>query len=265
METRNYKIANSMWDSVLREFCLDSVLAPEQSTRMRHYYRHLLNRNTRAFFRHHFSHRIAFILEQMRLNGGITLLDVGCGMGTQAILYSLLGYSVTGLDVNAQDIAIAMDRTQYYACLWRRNLNVNYIVANAPDYALGNSKPYDVVVALESLSHIQPIETFLDNVGNLLAPGGLFIVSDTNSLNPVVRLKLHHSATYKRVLSAPSLSRMLHTRGFKCCGILGSGFIPPVVARNATLFRSAKTAEGMLCKLPGHYLAGVSYTIVATK
>ncbi len=276
-----------MCGSVLDELGRSDILEPEQSARMRYYYRHLLDSKRSAFFRHHFSQRLAYVLEQMGNAGpGATVLDVACGMGTQAILYGLMGYSVTGLDINTQDIAIAQRRTQFYSHPLGRPLNINYMVASATDYALGDSRPYDVVVVQEAISHIHPAESFLDNIGNLLIPGGLLIVSDTNALNPLVRLKLFREVgswsyvvreardevsgevqryAYKRVFSVPSLAHMLRARGFRRRGARGSGFIPPVVARTKALFRAAKGMERLLYMLPGHYLVGTSYTLAVQK
>ncbi len=282
-----YQIADSMYGTVLEELGRNDILEPEQSARMRYYYRHLLDPKRSAFFRHHFSQRLSYILKQMGAAGpATTVLDVACGMGTQAILYGLLGYAVTGVDMNRDDIAIARRRLAFYSEHLGTSLNVQCEVADAISFVQQHHGPYNAAIVLEAISHIHPAESFLDNVGNLLVPGGRFIVSDTNALNPLVRLKLFREVgtwryvvreardevtgevrryAYKRVFSVPSLGRMLRARGFRRRGALGSGFIPPVVTRSMALFRAAKGAERVLCMLPGHYLIGTSYTLVAQK
>ena len=90
-----YQLANSVYASVLQELQRDDVLESAAAERMRHYYRHLLDPKRSTFFRHHASQRLAYILEHIASMGTeAAILDIACGMGTQAILYSLLGYTV---------------------------------------------------------------------------------------------------------------------------------------------------------------------------
>ena len=282
-----YQIADSVYVSVLLELQRDDILDTAAAERMRHYYRHLLDPKRSVFFRHHASQGLAYILEQVASMGPETaILDIACGMGTQSILYGLLGYTVTGLDISSQDISIAERRTRFYSNQLEHQLKATFVAGNAIDYVQGSNGPFDVVVVLEAISHIHPAEAFLDSVGSLLSPGGLLIISDTNGLNPAIRWKLFREVgtfgyvvreaqdpvtgevqrhVYKRVFSVPSLGRMLRARGYRIVGSRGSGFVPALLARQSGLFGIARATERLLYSLPGHHMLGTSYTLVAKK
>lgn len=112
---------------------------------------------------------------------GITQLrvaDIGCGAGTQAMLWAELGHSVSGLDVNAPLIEVAQRRAA------KRGLAVDFIVGTATDLPLETAS-VDVCLMPELLEHVADWESCLREASRSLAPGGLLYVSTTNTLCPV--------------------------------------------------------------------------------
>src|SRR3981081_209111 len=52
------------------------------------------------------------VAEQTGMSGQLDVADIGCGAGTQALLWAEQGHRVCGLDVNEPLIALATQRTQ---------------------------------------------------------------------------------------------------------------------------------------------------------
>jgi 2-polyprenyl-6-hydroxyphenyl methylase/3-demethylubiquinone-9 3-methyltransferase len=104
-------------------------------------------------------------------------LDIGCGAGTQAILWSELDHRVTALDVNEPLVQLARERAA------GRGLDIRFDVgtATALPYADGGM---DVVLLPELLEHVADWEGVLREAMRVLRPRGLLYLSTTNRLCP---------------------------------------------------------------------------------
>lgn len=101
---------------------------------------------------------------------GLKILDIGCGGGLVCEPLSRLGGHVTGIDADAQAIAVAAEHAQ------QSGLEITYHNGAAEDL----KGTFDVVLALEIIEHVANIEEFIQSCANLLKPGGLLIVSTLN-------------------------------------------------------------------------------------
>ena len=124
------------------------------------------------------------------------VLDAGCGVGYGTAFLAERARRVVGVDRSEDAIAYARRR---YA-----GPNVEFRVGDLlaleePDGA------FDVVCCFETIEHLPDQEAFLEEVGRVLRPGGLFVVSTpragTAGENPF----------HERELSAPELERLLRT------------------------------------------------------
>jgi ubiquinone/menaquinone biosynthesis C-methylase UbiE len=103
--------------------------------------------------------------------------DVGCGAGTQSIMWAREGHRVRGIDISTQLVDIARRRAG------EAGLGIDFGVASAtalpwPDAAL------DVCIAPELLEHVADWEAVLDECARVTRPGGLVYLSTTNLLCP---------------------------------------------------------------------------------
>ncbi len=108
----------------------------------------------------------------------LRVADIGCGAGTQSLLWAELGHSVLGLDVNAPLVEVAQRRAA------ERGLRVDFRVGTATALPLEDSS-VDVCLLPELLEHVPDWEACLREAARSLDVGGLLYVSTTNVLCPV--------------------------------------------------------------------------------
>jgi 2-polyprenyl-3-methyl-5-hydroxy-6-metoxy-1,4-benzoquinol methylase len=168
---------------------LDTWLSPQSATLVRDYPRTKqlgYPQHRQRWIDHGLAAQVEPVLEIMR--PGLQVLDAGCGLGSEAILFGLLGARVTGVDLRAEFVQAARERVRWWADAVMGSLNVRFVRANLLGRDWGGG--WDVVFAREALSHIHPRQAFLHLAYAELAPGGRLVVSDANSDNPYMRYKL---------------------------------------------------------------------------
>jgi SAM-dependent methyltransferase len=114
-----------------------------------------------------YANEAAYVADQSGRRAG-RLLDVACGTGRHAEAFAELGFDVTGIDYNAQLLAVARERTDGIA------------FAQADMRALPDpDEPYDVVTCLfDSIGYPLDDESIiaaLRSLGRQLAAGGALI------------------------------------------------------------------------------------------
>lgn len=108
----------------------------------------------------------------------LRVADIGCGAGTQSMLWAELGHSVFGLDVSGPLIEVARQRAA------ERALKIDFHVGTATALPLGDCS-VDVCLLPELLEHVPDWQTCLREAVRVLDAGGLLYLSTTNTLCPV--------------------------------------------------------------------------------
>lgn len=101
----------------------------------------------------------------------LKILDIGCGGGLVTEPMARLGGTVTGIDADAQAIAVAKEHAA------QADLKISYRVGTAETL---KQESYDVVLALEILEHVSDPQVFVQTCAHLSKPGGLIIFSTLN-------------------------------------------------------------------------------------
>lgn len=105
------------------------------------------------------------------------LLDVGCGPG---ILHQDLAasYSVTGVDVSAEQLALA----------GQHNPACRYEQIRGDDLGVGQAH-FDIVLAINVAHHVAPANRagFFRSAAAAVKPGGRFVMIEHNPFNPLTR------------------------------------------------------------------------------
>ncbi|MGM0420488.1 MAG: class I SAM-dependent methyltransferase [Bacillota bacterium] len=126
---------------------------------------------------------VDFIEEELKLEPGAKILDVGCGTGRHSLELSRRGYQVTGLDLSEEMLAEGREIAN------EEGLEVEFIQANAVDFHLETK--YDGAICLcegafgllsmgdDPLTRDLQI---LKNIQAVLKPGAQFILTALNGL-----------------------------------------------------------------------------------
>jgi len=83
---------------------------------------------------------VDFLLEELNLADGGSILDIGCGTGRHSIELAKRGYAVTGLDLSSEMLARAAEAAKTAA------VHVEWIHSDATGFSL--PKPYDAAICL---------------------------------------------------------------------------------------------------------------------
>lgn len=120
------------------------------------------------------------IVEDNALSAGVPLkvADIGCGAGTQCMIWAERGHDVHGLDVNEALVELARARAT----------SAGYVI----DFQVGSAvnlpwarESMDICLIAELLEHVADWEACLDECERILKPGGVLFVSTTNKLCPI--------------------------------------------------------------------------------
>lgn len=124
----------------------------------------------------------------------VRVADIGCGAGTQAMLWAELGHEVFGLDVSQALVAVAAERAA------SAGLQIRFDVGTA------TSLPYpdasmDVCLLPELLEHVDDWEACVREASRVLKSGGVLYLSTTNVLCPIQQeFELPFYSWYPRAL-----------------------------------------------------------------
>ena len=104
---------------------------------------------------------------------GLRLLDAGCGAGIVSLPLSESGANVTGIDASAQSIAVAQRQAEH------RGLTVDFRCTTPAEISEAKAT-FDCGICLEVVEHVGDLEAFIDDLCNLIKPGGQLVLGTLN-------------------------------------------------------------------------------------
>lgn len=173
------------------------------------------------------------------LKSDSSVLELGCGTGTTALLLAGGVRSYLAADLSACMIAIAQEKLATSPVA-----GLSFRAATAETLASEPTR-FDAVLGFSYLHLVRDLTGTLRSIHGLLAPGGLFVSKTPclGDMNPLIRLALPlmqmiGKAPYAGVFSAQELSDLITAAGFEILGTerhasKGKDSRPFIVARKA--------------------------------
>ena len=179
----------------IKEFLELFVRELEINSNLRGYYR-LLNNDNRFWWRKaYLEQRLEYVNERLG-NTPCRIWDAGCGFGTTALFACLNGHRVHG-----STLEFYFDKIQQRFEYWSRYgdltaLHIEY--ENIFDRPVV-SNSFDVVLAQDTLHHLEPIGDAVNLFCHALVDGGRLVVSEENGNNLFIRGKNFAVRGFERV------------------------------------------------------------------
>ncbi len=239
-----------------------------------------------------YAQRLGPLLYELRNSPeNIKILDAGCGYGTEAILFSLFGKEVTGVELVKKRADLATSRMEFYQSLSNKKIKLNFINSHILRF-LDNSCKFDIIWAMEAISHIYPLEELLEKAYDKLNRNGKLIISDPNKINPLAlfrSIKIRGSIVHKthkkfldpdthlpvdysqeKIYSAFNIQKILKSFGFiientLITGFLGTSLLPKSLLIKKQTYDVLKKIKDFPKKTPLIRHFGSLYTITARK
>lgn len=233
-------------------------LSDEQRLLFEGYYRDagLLKEWRRPFFRHHYATPLMHAVREIFAdNPRPRVLDLGCGTGTQSLLFALLGAEVIGVDMDGRALEILQGRKALYEHHLGRPLAITTYCGNVFDLDFAALGPFDAVYSLFAFNMMQPLPSLVNKIGPHLSENAVVIIQDGN------RSHFYNRIFRSRFLSRTGLRTMLSAIGFDDVRHIGGYAIPPVLWRFVPS-KALVPVDKFLCKFEP---LAVSYLHIARR
>jgi ubiquinone/menaquinone biosynthesis C-methylase UbiE len=131
-------------------------------------------RGTKEFFEAVERHRYATqpyaeSLCKFKAFRGKSLLEIGCGLGTDLLQFARNGALVTGVDLTEESVALAQKRFELYG------VQGTFRTADAENLPFADNS-FDVVYSFGVLHHTPNTQKAIDEVYRVLKPGGDIVI-----------------------------------------------------------------------------------------
>ena len=108
----------------------------------------------------------------------LDVADIGCGAGTQTLLWAADGHRARGVDISAPLIELARQRAA------KMGVSAEFLVGGAAQLPIADAS-FDIVLVSELLEHLADWESCVNEAVRILRPGGVLYMSTTNRLCPI--------------------------------------------------------------------------------
>lgn len=199
----------------------------------------------------------AFLRSNIKHGG--KLLDIACGYGGFLLLAQKAGYAVSGIDFDPRVIETA------------RSLGLKDVeVINFEDfYAKRKGEKFNVITLFGILEHIEKPDIFIEQVKELLSPGGYIAVVVPNDDRPLVLVREAHDYPPHHFTrwNSRSLKKFLEGRNFSVAGIIDNKLSLHCIKVNIyslilKIISKLTSSHAQTASLAGGKLTGRSFRVI---
>lgn len=185
---------------------------------------------------------------------GLSILDIGCGIGLLSEPLSFSGADVVGIDASQELVRVA----EVHASLV--GAPARYLRATTAEL-VATGKRFDLILSLGACFEATKGDRFLEDCARMLKPGGVFIIAALNrsvaSLLPVAigrESRVPELAASRRCYIKPAkLEAKLGHHGLRTVDIVGIGYNPFLDCFR--IRERVRTVYAMLVQRPNLHLA----------
>ncbi|MBP9813949.1 class I SAM-dependent methyltransferase [Candidatus Woesebacteria bacterium] len=131
---------------------------------------------------------------------GRTFLDIGCGTGVMLRLLAQLGFTTTGIDVNARALTYAKHQT-------------TSVLVRSSIFQFNSKKLFDAVGAFDVMEHIHDDTGFIKKCHELLRVGGYVFLTVPAGMH--LWSAVDTASGHKRRYTTQSMTTLLKNSGFR--------------------------------------------------
>ncbi|MDF2965780.1 MAG: ubiG [Rickettsiaceae bacterium] len=158
----------------------------------------------------------------------LSILDIGCGGGLVSIPLARLGAKLTAIDASEKNLRVAAISAQKFGA------EVDFQHKAVEELQSG---PFDVILALEVIEHIDNVSLFIENIARLLKGNGILVLSTINrTINAylkaiigaeyILRWLPIGTHEFKKFLKPSEIVAHLDSNNLKLCEMKGLVFNP---------------------------------------
>lgn len=167
-----------------------------------------------------------------------SLLDLGCGTGTQSLRLAPYFKNVVGLDPSKKSISIA------------RKTAAKYKIKNFKGAvgSLNNSvyrQSFDFILMTNVIHHVEDVDRLLRKCRVALRPGGTLVIFEQNPLNPLFIPFLYSLGMLSSHMNMPylrsnmfTLKNILTKNNFKSIKLKRYAFLPSLLYSYSPIFKT---------------------------
>jgi SAM-dependent methyltransferase len=207
------------WFQNIETELTSSELTDEAKSLIEKYYLDagLLKRWRRPFFKQHYASAVAAaasFLVAHNPNRSPRVLDLGCGYGTQSLLFAILGARVIALDGDRTALDVVRQRRATYERMTGRHLDITLVEANALTFDYRQLGLLDGVHSMFAFNMMQPSSVVWAGLCAALDPEARVAILDGNRSSWLGHLRGRRSAwspdEFALVLAETRFASRLH-------------------------------------------------------
>jgi SAM-dependent methyltransferase len=116
------------------------------------------------------------------VSGTVTILDIGCGQGTQAIRLAQAGYHVVGIDPSEELLKIAKENSRHKSLK-----NLKFLKGTLEDLPPEAGTDFDVVCCHGVLMYLPNLDVAISQLVGITRPGGVISTLTRNRFDIAMR------------------------------------------------------------------------------